>query len=381
MKSNEIKRATLEALDTMIQNAAQGPSGFWVEDHEGCGNPRVFPEFEEGLKRGRLVQKEHYLCPWNTAVLYGKGNCNISTGCYHSCSIEKAWFLSEKMMRDVLFRFKKRLLNGDYDCKDNVSPLLTSSEINYIEVEIDKAKKAAERKRIEERDFRLKRAAFLIQKYPEQKELFATYYGQNAMVSTYDGVIDFNPDGFRDIVGAERFTYDDYIDVQMRSFHKTRGWFANCYYNIPLNFKGCIERKIKDNVCFKRIMVEGMYLDGICFDGKEEHVWMNIAGFEKYNIGECVSFFAEVYRYVKKSNGKQIDFALRNPEQIKKIESYKLPSDDDLLEQEILGIICETCYLSEHCNRVPCLLPKGTKRENVKQMMTFLKKADSEKDE
>lgn len=102
MKSNKTKTATLEALDTMIQNAAQGPSGFWVEDYEGCGNPRVFQEFEKGLKWGRLVQK-----------------------------------------------------------------------------------------------------------YPKQKELFATYYGQNAMVSTYDGVIDFNPDGFLDIVGAEKFTYDD----------------------------------------------------------------------------------------------------------------------------------------------------------------------------
>lgn len=143
MKSNKTKTATLEALDTMIQNAAQGPSGFWVEDYEGCGNPRVFQEFEEGLTRGRLVQK-----------------------------------------------------------------------------------------------------------YPKQKELFAAYYGQNAMVSTYDGVIDFNPDGFLDIVGAEKFTYDDYIEVQIRSFHKTRVWFVTCYYNIPLSFKGCIERKT-NRLCFK----------------------------------------------------------------------------------------------------------------------------------
>lgn len=62
---------------------------------------------------------------------------------------------------------------------------------------------------------------------------------------------------------------------------------------------------------------------------------------------------------------KQIDFALRNPKHIKKIESYELPSDSDLLEQEILGITCETCYLNEHCNRVSCLLPKGVKRDTV----------------
>lgn len=110
------------------------------------------------------------------------------------------------------------------------------------------------------------------------------------MVNTYDGVIDFNPEGYRDIIGAEKFTYDDYIDVQIRSFNKTRCWFATCYYNIPLGFKGCIEKRTKENVCFKRIMVEGMYPDGVCFDGKEEHVWMNIAGFEEYKIDDSISF-------------------------------------------------------------------------------------------
>ena len=39
MKNNEAKKATLDALDTMIQNAAQGPSGFWVDDYEGF--PRI----------------------------------------------------------------------------------------------------------------------------------------------------------------------------------------------------------------------------------------------------------------------------------------------------------------------------------------------------
>lgn len=51
MKSNETKRETLEALNVMIRNVDQGVSGFWVEDYKGCGNPRIFPEFEEGLER------------------------------------------------------------------------------------------------------------------------------------------------------------------------------------------------------------------------------------------------------------------------------------------------------------------------------------------
>lgn len=87
MNNKQMKKATVDAINVMISHADKGPSGFWVEDHEGCGNPAVFPEFEEGLKRGRLVQKEHYFCPWNTAIMYGDGHGNIITGCYHSCSI------------------------------------------------------------------------------------------------------------------------------------------------------------------------------------------------------------------------------------------------------------------------------------------------------
>ncbi len=47
MRNNETKGATIEALDVMIQNVAQGVSGFWVEDYEGCGNPKIFPNLEK----------------------------------------------------------------------------------------------------------------------------------------------------------------------------------------------------------------------------------------------------------------------------------------------------------------------------------------------
>ena len=37
----------------------------------------------------------------------------------------------------------------------------------------------------------------------------------------------------------------------------------------------------------------------------KEHVWMSPKGFEEYEIGDSVSFFADVYRYVKTSNGNR----------------------------------------------------------------------------
>ena len=379
MRNNETKGATIEALDVMIQNVAQGASGFWVEDYEGCGNPKIFPEFEEGLKRGRLVQKEHYLCPWNTAVLYGKGYGNINTGCYYSCSIDKARFLSERMMRDVLVRFKKRLLQGAYDSKEDVLPLLTSNEINYIENEIKKLKQAEERKHNEERNARLKKAAALIDQYPNEEFFFFFYYGEKDYISDENGIVFFDPDSQKDVVGAEKMSYDEYLSVQLASLrHDYRSGFANGFFNCLLEFKGQIEKIKAKHICFKRIFISGMYPDGEMFDDKEDHVWMDKAGFEELKVGDSVSFGANVYRYIKTGNGKLIDYGLRNPTGIKKIEEYQLPSDDELRMQMIGGIICETCYLSEHCNRVSCFFPKE-KTEQKRQMMDFLKNCNTTK--
>ena len=133
MENKQAKKATVAAINVMIRHTDKGPSGFWVEDYEGCGNPAIFPEFDEGLKRGKLVQKEHYFCPWNTAIMYGAGHGNIGTGCYYSCSIDKARYLSAEELKEVLARFKTRMENGDYDCVDHLSPLLTKAESRHIE--------------------------------------------------------------------------------------------------------------------------------------------------------------------------------------------------------------------------------------------------------
>lgn len=362
MRNNKTKKATIEALDIMIQNVAQGASGFWVEDYKGCGNPKIFPEFEEGLKRGQLVQKEHYLCPWNTAILYGAGYGNITTGCYYSCSIDKAQFLSEKMMKDVLVRFRKRLLQGAYDCIDDVLPLLTSNEINHIKNEIKKSKRAEERKCNEERNARKIKATTLVSQYPNEESLLATYYGEKDIIIGENGIVFFAPDSQKNVIGAEKMSYDEYLSVQLSSLgHNYRSWVATGFFNCLLECKGQIEKVKSKHICFKRIFISGMYPDGEMFDGKEDHVWMDKTGFERLDVGDSVSFSADVYRYIKTGNGKLIDYGLRNPTGIKKIEEYSLPSDDELRMQTIREIRCETCYLSEYCNRVSCLLSKETK--------------------
>lgn len=63
----------------------------------------------------------------------------------------------------------------------------------------------------------------------------------------------------------------------------------------------------------------------------------------------------EIYRYLKTKNGKQISFGIREPYDIKKIESYELPSDDDMLMQAVDQMICEVCMFNEHCYMGMCI--------------------------
>lgn len=368
------KNETLKLLDTMIENADKGPSGFWTEDFEGCGNPKIFPEFEEGLKRGRLIQKPHYLCPWNTAILFGNGRGNINNGCYHSCSFSEAKYLSEDLLRSILIRFKENMEAGKYDDKNNILPLLTSAEREYIEQQKILEKEEKERKRKErEAEVRIK-AAPLIEKYADSDLLpsILCNYETNTVLMDYEGTIDFSPDKLKDVVGGEKLTYNDYLDIQIQSFGKQRSYVKACYYNIPIEVRGKIEKITKENICFERVFIGGMYPDGIMFDGKEDHIWMKKDGFESYNVGDHLQFFAEVYPYLKTSNGKLIDYSLRNPQGIEKISEYELPTEEDLIMQEVNQIICETCYLTEHCNRVFCMRPQKEMKELRNQMFRMI---------
>ncbi len=203
----------------------------------------------------------------------------------------------------------------------------------------------------------------LLKKYEETEyyEVIKENYGSKVNYQTYEGIIiNFDKDAMKDIVGAKKLTYEDFIDIQIQTGKDYRGALMLCYYYCPIEFKGEVETFRKNTVCFKRIYVDGMYFDGKMFKGKEEHVWMSTNGFDKLNKGDFVSFFAEPYLYIKTSNGKKLDFGLRNPQQVKKIEKYELPTDKELMIQEVDDIICENCYLYEHCSRTYCMQAKNT---------------------
>ncbi len=377
MSNKEFKNETISMIAIMLRNADKGPSGFWVEDHEGCGNPRIFPEFAEGLKKGRLVQKKHYLCPWNTAVLYGDGHGNIHNGCYYSCSFKDAQYLSAHLLKGVLSRFRKGLQSGRYDDLNHLTPLLTTDEEVYIRKRKVMEERREEQQRKTEYTDKKKRASAIMQRYqgkPDIQAMLARNYGDKIIVMTENGSVDFNPEGMADIESKQEISYDDYLDLQIRSWGKQRSWFAICYHNIPSQFMGRVEKKSKGRICFERIYVTGMYSDDCSFfDGKEDHVWMDATGFEEFEKGDCVSFYAEVYRYVKTGNGKLFDYALRNPASTEHIDAYKLPSDNEIIRQSVNQIICGTCYLSEYCDRMYCLQNSAEIEALRNQMVDMIK--------
>ena len=172
------------------------------------------------------------------------------------------------------------------------------------------------------------------------------------------GFIDFDPDTQKNLVGGESLSYDKYLELQKKSGRQVRHDFEKAYYdNMFISLKGRIQHisKDKDKICFERIYLQGFYQDGKGFIGKGEHVWMKCKDFQSYKLGDCLSFTAEIYRYVKKK-GELMDFGLRKPSEIHKIEKYELPSEQKFELQTINQIICEVCPYKEQCyGGEPCL--------------------------
>ena len=186
-------------------------------------------------------------------------------------------------------------------------------------------------------------------------------YKQPIVVITEWGLIDFDPETQKTLSGGENLTYDEYLDLMRKSGHSVRQDFEKVYYDASwCSFKGRVERvnPKKGTVCFERIFIDAEYSGGggDGFFGKEDHVWMNLDAFPPCKKGDCFAFIADVYRYVKTGNGKMIDFGLRDPQDIHRIEEYELPSDDQLRLQAIDEIICnDLCMYKDHCEGSICI--------------------------
>ena len=100
------------------------------------------------------------------------------------------------------------------------------------------------------------------------------------------------------------------------------------------------------------------YQSGVdILEDKEEHVWIFKASAFKdkgIKVGDCVSFEGKVLPYARKDG--TYDLGIENPEDIKIIEGYELPSDEVMMEQFLKQLRCETCLYSEQCYGTFCLL-------------------------
>lgn len=180
------------------------------------------------------------------------------------------------------------------------------------------------------------------------------FYGeQNRWVDEENGVIDFSPDGMKTVKGGENLSYDDYLEIQHDSLGHQKESLMFIFVNYDMGYyKGEIAKITRKNVLFERLFIDAIRPDGTGYESKGSHVWMPRKPFSKFKLYDCVEFDAEVYRYLKTGHGKMIDYGLCNPTNIKKIQPYQLPSDQQLMAQAVDDILWETSLYHDAVDRI-----------------------------
>ena len=93
-------------------------------------------------------------------------------------------------------------------------------ESKHIEERILAGRRECVRNEAKKQQERLEKAAVLIAKYPDEESLLALYYGETDCVLEEGGIILFDPASQRNVAGAEKFSYNEYLDVQFPSLGK-----------------------------------------------------------------------------------------------------------------------------------------------------------------
>lgn len=128
--------------------------------------------------------------------------------------------------------------------------------------------------------------------------------------------------------------------------------------------------KIDDKSCvLKNVWIDGMRHDGMSFNGSEDHINLtkakDIAEIKKHNIhiNDKIRFKATVYEYTRKDGSK--DFSLKDIENIYRIEDYKIPTREELIDEQIWNLVCETCLFNEKCCGL-CLADESEMKKRFK---------------
>lgn len=126
--------------------------------------------------------------------------------------------------------------------------------------------------------------------------------------------------------------------------------------------------KLESNkALLKAIVVDDMSGDGRCTYGYEDHINVvdgdSIQALKNKNIhqGDNITFEGEPYVYTRKDGSR--DYSLKNIANIKKIDDYEVPSREELIDQQIQQLVCETCMFYEKCNFCYCMANESEKQK------------------
>lgn len=168
-------------------------------------------------------------------------------------------------------------------------------------------------------------------------------------------------------------SYDSYLDLQRKSCRTARRYFGICWSdgNSDAWFCGQVDQVMDDYLLFERIGIRWTWHDGTICAGAEDQVCMEKTGFpEDMKAGDKFSFTADIYRYVNDSENI-IDFGLRNQQNIIKEEAACIPTDEDLVDEQIHNLICEICMYRDHCDGF-CI----ANQDELKERFDFLKSVE-----
>lgn len=218
------------------------------------------------------------------------------------------------------------------------------------------------------------------EKEQEWYEFLAKYGKKDRIMDTEYGIMDLRKDGMKDVVGGEKLTYNHYLHALLNSKDNKRDWFEHCYYNDAMvDFSGRISISMKSKIMFDRIYIDGSYMDGECFKGKEDHVWLtekkDVALFKDFQKGDCVRFSGEIYRYYRRKD-RTISYGIRNLTYAEEIQPYELPTDDELLWQAVDQMVCETCTFREHCFAV-CIANEEDRQRKRQALYDLIKQYEN----
>jgi hypothetical protein len=138
-------------------------------------------------------------------------------------------------------------------------------------------------------------------------------------------------------------------------------------------FKGKVLLVRGNDICFGRLYTK-FEDDGDVVEGKEDHVWvLNAKEFLEMGVenGDCFEFNALSYPY--RRNDGSIDFALKAPTNIKKIDDYNLASREMLVLQSAKKLTCMTCIYGDYCDKKNCIAPSNYREKLTKSLLKHSK--------